>query len=199
MNSGQDSWFEAHNISIYETFLYIVAALLKTESYDTLHLILTNHYLLPRHPDRVYPEFDSIEAFHGYSTALQILAPEGRRLIAPAGELIKRQADRSDLPFETVMEAELLVLMIAYITANCHWFPQTLLYSRYSYDFPFFLRATVHRNFLKLAKVTGIEDVESLRQAVRAGEQRLQITAQEGFVMGTPLLERMNLDALDTL
>jgi hypothetical protein len=40
------SWFEAHVIFVYETFLYIVAALLRPKSFRDLHLIFTGRYLL---------------------------------------------------------------------------------------------------------------------------------------------------------
>jgi len=37
INTWSDSWFEAHSVFVYETFLYIVAALLQTGSYSVLH------------------------------------------------------------------------------------------------------------------------------------------------------------------
>ena len=40
VNQWNDAWFEAHGLFVYETFLYIVAALLKTQCYGDLHNIL---------------------------------------------------------------------------------------------------------------------------------------------------------------
>ena len=163
INSWNDAWFEAHRVFVYETFLYIVAALINTGSFDTLHLILTSHYLLPETEAHGPNRFDTFGAFYGYSDMLQVLAPKGKRFAAPTAELIKRQADRTDLPFAEVMQAELLVLMMAFITDGTQWYPQTLHYSSRAGAFPFFLRATQHRNFQKLAKITGIGSADELR------------------------------------
>jgi hypothetical protein len=109
VNSWNDTWFEAHSVFVYETFLYVVAALLKTDAFSTLHHILTSHYLLPETERSTGNRFSTFGAFCGYSETLQILAPEGRKLNSPAAELIKRQADRTDLPLADVIQAEVLV------------------------------------------------------------------------------------------
>ena len=200
VNSWSDVWFEAHRVFVYETFLYIVAALLKTDSFGSLHLILTNHYLLPETEASGEGRFDTFDAFHGYSETLQILASEGRRLHAPAAELIMRQADRTDIPFADVMQAELLVLMMAVITAKSSWYPQTLHYSSRSGAFPFFLKATRHRDFQKLAKITGVGSGDELREAVKAGFEGHGVDQWRKFWRGDRSFWRsMNMDALDTL
>jgi hypothetical protein len=200
VNSWSDVWFEAHRVFAYETFLYIVAALLKTDSFSILHLILTNHYLLPEAEADVANRFNTFDAFFGCSDSLQILAPEGKKLYAPAAELIKRQADRTDLPFAEVMQAELLVLMMAFINKECRWYPQTLHYSSRSGAFPFFLKATRHRDFQKLVKITGIGSGEELRAAVKAGHERHGVNQWHNFWLSSrSFWDSMNMDKLDTL
>ena len=200
VNSWNDAWFEAHRVFVYETFLYIVAALLKTDSLGSLHLILTNHYLLPETEASGVNRFDTFNVFYGYSEALQILAPEGQKLHSPAAELIKRQADRTDLPFNAVMQAELLVLMMAFITEGCRWYPQSLHYSSRAGAFPFFVRAARHRYFQKLAKITGIGSGDKLRAAVKAGHEKLRVDGWHNFWMSDrSFWGSMNMDALDTL
>jgi hypothetical protein len=200
VNGWSDAWFEAHSLFVYETFLYIVAALLKTASYDVLREIFTSHYLRPesaRHGDR---NFDNFECFYGYSQILQaVLAPERQRLYSPAAELLKRQAERTDIPFPAVIEAELLVQLMAFTMPDVTWFPQTLYYSSQC-NFPFFVRATQHKHFLKLAAVTGIDDATALRESVTAGYQRLGARSWQGFAMlNRSLWECMNMDKLDSL
>jgi hypothetical protein len=200
VNSWNDVWFEAHRVFVYETFLYIVAALLKTDSFGSLHHILTNHYLLPETETSGVNRFNTFDAFYGYSETLQILAPEGQKLLAPAAELIKRQADRTDLPFDAVMQAELLVLMMAFITEGCRWYPQSLHYSSRAGAFPFFVRAARHRDFQKLAKITGIGSGDKLRAAVKAGHEKLGVDGWHNFWMSDrSFWGSMNMDALDTL
>lgn len=200
VNSWNEIWFEAHRVFVYETFLYIVAALMKTGAFDILHLVLTSHYLLPESVAHGSSRFDTFDTFYGYSETLQILAPKGRKLHAPAAELIKRQADRTDLRFADIIQAELLVLMMAFITDGARWYPQTLHYSSRAAAFPFFLRATQHRNFQKLAKITGIASADQLRETVKAGHQRLPVNQWNNFWSSDrSFWESMNMDTLDTL
>ncbi|TKB74486.1 MAG: hypothetical protein E8D46_05470 [Nitrospira sp.] len=200
VNSWSDVWFEAHRVFVYETFLYVVAALIKTDSFRILHLILTSHYLLPETAAQGSNRFDTFDAFYDHSDTLQVLAPEGQKLYAPAAELIKRQAGRTDLPFAEVMQAELLVLMMAFITDGSRWYPQTLHYSSRAGAFPFFVRAAQRRNFQKLAKITGIDSADKLREAVKAGHQRLGVNQWHNFWMSDrSFWGSMNMDALDTL
>lgn len=200
VNSWNDTWFEAHRVFVYETFLYIVAALLKTDSFGSLHLILTNHYMLPEAEATGANCFDTFSAFYGYSESLQILAPEGKRLYAPAAELIKRQASRTDLSFTDVMQAELLVLMMALVTDACQWYPQTLHYLSRSGAFLFFVKAARRRDFRKLVKITGIGSADELRAAVKAGYERLKVSDWRNFWMSDrSFWSSMNMDGLDTL
>jgi hypothetical protein len=202
VTSWNDAWFEAHELFVYETFLYVVAALLKASAFGVVHEVLTSHYLQPqgvRHYSE--GEFATFECFWAYSETLQsVLAPPDRRLISPAAELIKRQADRNDLPFESVMEAELLVLLMALITPSVnHWYPGTLLYASRR-TFPFFNRATQHKGFERLAQVTGVKDADQLRTKIRAGHERMGSAISRDFWMrDRSFAEAMNLSKLDSI
>lgn len=201
VTSWNRTWFEAHSVFVYETFLYIVAALMKCGAFGVLHEVLTSSYLQPAgSQDHQEGEFASFESFWTYSEALQVLAPEGKKLLVPAAELIKRQADRADLPFESVMEAELMVLMMALMSPSVgHWYPGTLLYARH-HAFPFFLRATQHSGFQKLATVTGIHNADELRAALARGIERHGVNAWHDFRWhDRDFSKAMNLAKLDTV
>lgn len=71
ISSWSESWFEAHSVFVYETFLYVVAGLLKTESYKTLHEVFTTHYLLPSTERYGDSKFENFGGFYGYSDTLQ--------------------------------------------------------------------------------------------------------------------------------
>jgi hypothetical protein len=130
LNSWNDTWFEAQSVFVYETFLYMVAALIRTQSFQSLHEMLSTHYLLPiteRYGDKA---FDTFITFLGHSESLQaVLAPEGKKLFSPTAEFINKHADRNDLPFKTILEADLLVLLMAFLDPEARWFPQTLYYA----------------------------------------------------------------------
>jgi len=200
LNSWKDAWFEAHSLFVYETFLYIVAALIKNQAFQALHEIFTTHYLLPsneRYGDRT---FNTFHIFYGHSNALQsVLAPKGQKLHSPAADYINKNADREDLPFKVILESDLLALLMAFLNPASKWYPQTFYYAPYmSNEFPLFLRATQHKYFMKLAIVTGVDDANKLRNLVAEGFKRLRV--QEWYKFDFQDFWRMmNMDKLDTL
>jgi hypothetical protein len=199
-NRWSEAWSQAESIFVYETFLYIVAALLKCDSFQVLHEVLTSHYMKSETERYGSNVFTDTREFNAFANGLQIvLAESGRRYLSPAAELLKRQADRNDLPFAAIMEADLLVFLMALISEDGKWIPQTLFY-RSDRGFPFFLRAIQHRNFLKLAVITGEPEANKLREAALAGYERLGVNHWADFAIhiGSPL-SFMNLDKLDTL
>ena len=87
-----DDWFGAHSVFVYETCLYIVAALIRAHGFDVLRTLFKTHYLMPE-TDRYGEEnFCRFHRFHGHSRALSeaLKAPEGRRYLSPEAELFKR-------------------------------------------------------------------------------------------------------------
>jgi hypothetical protein len=200
INSWNEVWFEAHRVFVYETFLYIVAALVKCEAFVSLKLVFAHHYILPETEVSGSTRFGRFDAFYGHSETLQILAPNGQRLNSAAAELISRQADRADVPFEDVLQAELLVLMMAFVTKGCRWYPQTLHYASRGRAYPFFAKAARRRDFVKLATISGIETGEMLRAAVKSGHSNHQVSQWTTFwSRDRSFSDCMNLDALDTL
>jgi hypothetical protein len=198
ITSWNDAWFDAHALFAYETFLYIVAALIKTSSFRTLHEIYTSHYLRPqseRHSDQPFEQFDT---FYGYSDVIHSALSGGdQRYYSASAELINRQADRDDFPFPSIIEAELLTYLMTLITPNTRWYPGTLHYSSYARDFPLFLRATQHKHFANLATVTGISDAEALRKKVKEGLERVRNTSQGRF--DRSFWAVLNMDKLDSI
>lgn len=71
VSSWNDTWFEAHSVFVYETFIYIVAALLKVGGYKVLHEVYTSSYMNPPTVRNSNFEFDNFGCFYGYSKALQ--------------------------------------------------------------------------------------------------------------------------------
>lgn len=183
---------------VYETFLYVVAALLKTNSFEDLRNIFTSRYLVTQ-PHRE-PQFESFGIFEGYAESLhEVLDPPGQRLNSPAAELIKRQAQRTDLPFQDLLQAELLALLMAFVTPDVFWFPQTLHYVGHGVSFPFFIRSAQRKYFKNLAVVTGFDSADELRAAVQEGRNRLDTQRWSTFRWDRSFASPMNLDKLDTV
>jgi hypothetical protein len=200
VKAWNDSWFDAHAVFVYETVLYVVAALIKTRSFSVLNQVLASSYLLPPTMTSGTERFAWFGVFWGSSDHLQsaLSKPGQQKYISPTGELLKRQAERPDLSFEAIMESELLVLLMACITNGGRWYAQTLPYSRYGTTFPLFLRATQHRGFRQLAVITGIADADALREAVKQGLGGLG-RVPPGGATTTGEWTLWNMDRLDTL
>lgn len=197
VNTWDESWFEAHSVFVYETFLYIVAALIKTDCYKVLHEVFTSHYLIPE-TDRYGDEaFMSFQGFYGYSRALQAVLKPDHQLYAPAAELMTMQADREDLKFQDIMQAETLTLMMACLRGE-HWYPATLHYMSFGRKFPLFVRATQHKHFQKLAVVTGVSSGEALRKDVKDKLEQMRLDSSGRFY-STDFCAVMNLEKLDSI
>jgi hypothetical protein len=88
---------------------------------------------------------------------------------------------------------------MAFVVPDVHWYPQTLHYASQS-EFPFFIRATQHKHFLKLGAITGILDADALREAVRAGQERMSVDQWSDFRLSyISFWHRLNMDKLDSL
>jgi SEFIR domain len=200
VTSWQDRWFEAHQLFVYETFLYIIAALLKVGAFKTIHEVFTSSYLRPE-SDRYNPDnrFVGIGAFWASSGAVS--PPDGRRYLSPAAEIIKRNATRTDLPFESVIEAELLIFLGCALDEHSRWYPQTLFYAGYEKVFPFFIRASQHKYFKKLSIITGIETADELRIKTKQGLERMRTDqwTDFSFQANVSFWNAMNMDKLDTV
>lgn len=197
VNSWSEWWFAAHQIFVYELALYIVAALLRVGAYKVLNSVLMGSYLSPEQIGNGSNRFTSFSGFYAYSDILNLtLAPEGRKYHAPAAELLSRSAERRDIPFVAIKEADALAYLAAVIRGN-RWYPQTHYYWGYGTKAPFFVRATQHKNFVKLAAVLGIESGDKLRE--RVTQQIARDQEQGGWSAQVNFTDFVNLAALDTI
>lgn len=199
VNSYNDNWFEAHRLFVFETFLYIIATLLKTRAFKDLNNVFTSHYIAPTTERYHGRKFVTFGDFYAYSEILNpILAPEGQNLLSPAAELLKQQANRADIPFSDLIQADLLTLLMASIAPDIRWYPQLMYYPSYSEGFLFFIRANQHKHFANLATITGIADADILREKVKEGFERLDVRNWHQFFTQN-FWTSMNMDNLDTI
>ena len=201
LNGWNDDWFGAQSLFVYETFLYVVATLIREQGFHVIRSVFDTHYVLPE-TERYEESFGRFDRFKGHSRPLStvLTAPNGRSYVCADAELLKRQAARTDISFKSIMEAELLVFMFALMSDGLWWYPGTLHYAAYNWVPPLFLRATRHTDFVKLGRAVGIDDAESLRQAVRDGCQAKLSKYGTSWAFGTRrnVLGMMNIDGLDT-
>lgn len=200
LNSWYDMWFDAQSIFVYETFLYSIASLIKNKSYDSLHEIFSVHYLLPENERNGNEIFQTFRIFYGHGDSLQkVLAPDGKKLLSPPAEFIKRYANRQDINFNDLIEADLLVFLMACLNPDAWWFPQTIYYAPYyGGNYLLFIKATQHKYFLNLAKVTGINNADLLREKVKEELEKRRPNISL-FHDGDSLWRMLNMEKLDTI
>ncbi len=203
VSSFNDSWFTAHGIFAYESFLYMVAELLRIKAYAALHDVFSTHYLNPKPERSIHDRFSTFRCFWT-PTADFLQAPlkprPNERFTNVVGEILHRQADRSDIPFSKLIEAELLVMLMVVLPPfpdYGHWHPHTFIYGSYSDNNEFFLRATQHRFFTDFAVITGIKTADELRALVTQGIDNYSARWQNSGIRG--LWDKLNMEKLDSL
>ena len=186
LKEWNDAWYEAHWLFAFETFVYVIAALLKVRAFGDLNNLFTSHFLMPISEWDTNKQFVRFDGFWTVSGKLSKNLSSGEtRYISPLAEVVKRQANREDVPFSDLIQADLLAMLASFIPPCTRtWFPQLMLYSRYGEAFPFFVRASQHKHYANLATITGITDADVLRERVREGLQRINEEGWHSFSRG---------------
>jgi len=198
VNSWNDSWYLPHKIFAYETFLYILAALIKIDAFNHVYTLLHSNYLLPDHIRIRGMEFANFSDFYINSDYLQEkLAPANLTLYSPVAELVKRSASRSDISFDDLKQADLVVLMVSFLSKGAFWYPQLNLYSSHYERYPLFMRAIQRRGFENIATITGISDSKTLASKLKEAVSTTNSWHQFGF--DRDFSEKMNVDRMNSI
>ncbi|MCW6542997.1 SEFIR domain-containing protein [Yersinia ruckeri] len=200
LDSWQDNFFLAHKAFSYECFLYFIAALIKSENYSVANDIFTSHYKLPDTSSYNNTQFCQFEEFYYHSDYLQEkLSPPGRKLHSTIAELLKIHANRDDLKFIDIMQADLIIKMFNFTKLNGFWYPHTLNYSSFTQKFPFFIRAEQHKNFSKLLVLTGMSSKDDLKEKIMEGIKLEDNRSWRGGFRDASYPDMFNMDNWDTI
>lgn len=196
MNSWNELWYEAHKLFAYESLLYIVASLLKTGAYSILNSVLMGHYLTTESDSRTaeHVTFSSFYTYCEHINAALLGEQKNLKYHSQAAELVKRSADRSDISFEALKEADVLAYLASLLRQR-DWYPQTHYYWQWGRRAPLFVRAAQHKHFAKLGTILGIKTGDELRAALSNGA-KVKI---DSFHSNVSVEEFTHLAKLDTL
>ncbi|WP_241176990.1 SEFIR domain-containing protein [Citrobacter portucalensis] len=199
VNSWQTNWYDAQKTFALEVFLYTIAILIRLEKYQLIREVLSARFLSS---DKQLPpeqRLVSISAFLADSDTLQAGFEEDTRYYSPIAELIKRNADRGDVSFSDLMQADALVLFYSFCNDGVYWYPNTLHYASYNYRPELFLRATQHQYFKYLAMIVGMQSAQEVKFRINAGAERLNGTGFRYGRMGSGFEGMMNAEYLDSV
>lgn len=170
LNAYSKEWFGAHIIFTYEVFLYIIASLIKIKSYNVLQKIYKYHYTLPLNEGSSSYHFDTFETFRQHTDILQhIYSTKEIKYNSSTVEFIRRNADRNDIKFIDIIQADLLTLLISITFPNFSWCPDTMYYCPYHERFPLFIKAERIADFKNLCIITGIQNKEDFLKKFNEG------------------------------
>jgi hypothetical protein len=168
ITSYKDIWYEGPSIFLYETFLYLVASLLKFRKYSELSIILNEPLLLP--PNR--STYNENHCFYDiFRTTSYALDERNKRLklnrLSLIADTVRERATLSSITFSKLMEAEAVILFKAIISGRGGWNPHVLFYShRWSLEYDLFRRAETMEGCKTLCLIAGVPDISVLKSEV---------------------------------
>jgi len=199
INSWQTNWYDAQKTFALEVFLYSVAILIRLGKYQLIREVLSARFLSS---DRQLPpelRLVTISAFLSDSDTLQAGFEDDKRYYSPIAELIKRNADRGDISFNDLMQADVLILFYSFCNDGVYWYPNTVHYASYNYSPELFLRATQHQYFKYLAMIAGMQSAQEIKLRIKAGVERLNGSGFRYGRMGSGFENMMNVEYLDSV
>lgn len=203
ITSWNEAWFDAHKLFVYEVFLYLIAVLLKSDKYTTVRTLLTTSYILPESEASHGRDLVEFDEFYTNSESLDYRKNRLKtNRISPIADVVKERATRKDITFQDIMQAELVVLLMALLSDDRRWYPHTLVYSGHGgHRFPLFVRAAQRKYFTRLQKITGIATGRELREKFKEGCEKHCIRQWTDMMFwgDVSFWNSMNMDTLDTL
>lgn len=195
LNQWQEVWLDAHRLFLLDFVYYLIAILIKCDRFDLIHKLLLEKYYI--YNDYTYQkEYRDFSTFY-YGGNENINQALGKQYYSPAAELIRKNADNPELPFDKLVEADLLILLVVLVNDNItRWYPQLQYYNNH-HQIELFARAEKNSFFSKIATATGVSTADELREKAKQGATRLSIQSWHQF--NYPFWESMNLERLGSI
>jgi hypothetical protein len=158
---------------VHELFLYCLASLIKYEAFDAVSYLVRQDYLIAPSVRRNTGRMEPYGAFRRPLEAVDAWNKrQTNRMQSAVGFLLRERANFTAVPFDDLMQADLVLLLRAAADAkrqrpHAGWFPDTLVYAeRWSGAMPLFARAQSREYFDRLAVVFGISTPDEFEALV---------------------------------
>jgi hypothetical protein len=174
---------EAENISflVWELYLYTVATLLREERFEGVGRLTAPMHVRSRSGDGVLRGIGVLDP------SFLLLERRNQRLrlnkISFAATLLKQRANNPQVPYEAVMESDLLLWYrtVAAGEKDVRWYPRSLVYIGYTQRLPLFERARDSEYFKRLAPALGVSSRDDFEARFTAIDSQLFFTIQQSM------------------
>ncbi len=156
VTSWDETWFENFKIFNYESFVYLIAILIKYKRYSLIDNLLSHGYYVEA-AARDYNH--AIHPFTIFWSDSEILRIQNERLkskkISPLAELIKKRATLSFLSFDEFIQADIVLLLRSLLDDDDYtkWYPRTMIFAGWSRALPLFARAESEKGFASISQM----------------------------------------------
>ncbi|MDY4298530.1 TIR domain-containing protein [Pseudomonas salmasensis] len=163
VNQYRESDFDNFKFLINEIFLYVLAIFLKYEKFESAQILLSTPYYIHERTSNGQSGVFGYSVFYEYVRTLDY---RNQRLrlgrLSLAADLLKDRSQSSDLDFNHLMQADLILFLRGTQTGE-RWFPNTLLYANRSYGpFEIFARSMSQKYFDSVKTLIGVADKREL-------------------------------------
>jgi hypothetical protein len=197
--SGFDHLGDNFRFILREMFLYMIAALIRNEKFETADIFMRQQYF---NGVRRGDDYHKSHVPFTYFNLDAYLIEEDRygKTTGETSKLLRERASHRELNFERLMEADFVLFLRSILHGSEHdwfWLPKTITGARYYAVFPLFARAESRPGFDNLKVLLGVGSKQDLEEKFNAAVES-EAFREAGF--GVKTIKRlMNFDHLDSL
>ena len=200
VNSWNEDEIDNYRFFGYESFLYLIAACLRTRQYGSAAAFMESEYHVPKTLGGNDFYASSAVEFNDPITTLDEFRKHRLKLnaISVAASLIKSRAPSGPISFREVMQADFLLYVRMFFPKRgqfSHWLPRCLPYAERDGAMELFAKATGDRGFEPLKTLLRISDRDALMDGLEALMSERPLSTLSRGRMSLPMI--LNLQDLN--
>lgn len=167
VKSYTDVDYDNYKFFAYELILNFVAILLQLKRYKEVSYFINSQYFYHR-PNYDELTHDGIEIFNNYLSVLDEIRNKrlNLRRVSLTADLIKTHSTRSDISFDEIKQADLVLHYISKLHGNkSPWFPRTSVYNSRG-GVEIFERMVSLQYFEKIKDLFDVKNVDTLKKMI---------------------------------
>ena len=198
--SYSEWWFEQYCFFNMETFLYLMALLLKYKKIEEFKFFTEEKYLIYTGSQRGTYEFP---IFNRYIKSIEQYRKQRLKLnrISITADLIKERSDVPSISFDEIMQADFILSLKSTLDKDSrynYWFPRTLVYKGWHSEqpFPIFLKAESERYFEVVAQLFNVNNKDELTRKFNKASEIFEFQNWRFDYSSIPFQAYLNVEKL---